>query len=169
MRYLNNYIVLFIIYYYTMKLSTLCYVRKNWKTLMMHRIKKDKDMHKWKWNWLWWKLEDWESPEQCAIREIKEESWLDVKSLTMKGFLTFPFFNWDVTEYVFLFLIDDFEWEIDDCEEWNLERIDNDRIFDLNLREWDRVFMKWLDQEWFFSWTFVYKWWKLVSYDYKKY
>jgi 8-oxo-dGTP diphosphatase len=41
-----------------MKLSTLCYIRQNNKTLMMHRIKKENDMHKGKWNGLGGKFEE---------------------------------------------------------------------------------------------------------------
>ena len=56
-----------------MKLATLCYIRKGGSTLMIHRIKKQNDMHAGKWNGLGGKLEPGESPEECAIREIHEE------------------------------------------------------------------------------------------------
>ena len=73
-----------------MKLATLCYVRHNNKTLMIHRIKKANDMHQGKWNGLGGKIESGETPEECARREIKEESGLTVTNLILKGFLTFP-------------------------------------------------------------------------------
>ena len=70
-----------------MKLATLCYVRDNKtnSTLMLHRVKKENDYHHGKWNGLGGKFEPGESPEECAVREIKEESGLNVKSIKMKG------------------------------------------------------------------------------------
>ena len=62
-----------------MKIGTLCYIKKNNKTLMLHRVKKENDMHKNKWNGLGGKLIPGESPEECVIREIKEESGLILK------------------------------------------------------------------------------------------
>ena len=68
-----------------MKLATLCYVKRNGKTLMIHRIKKDNDMHMGKWNGLGGKFEEGETPEECAIREVYEESGLVVTNLQLKG------------------------------------------------------------------------------------
>ena len=78
-----------------MKLATLCYVtdKKTNSTLMIYRNKKKNDYHEGKWNGLGGKFEQGESPEECAIREIEEESGLRVKSVTMKGFITFPLFD----------------------------------------------------------------------------
>ncbi|MBE0538573.1 MAG: NUDIX domain-containing protein, partial [Ignavibacterium sp.] len=72
-----------------MKLATLCYVldKKTNSTLMIHRVKKENDYHEGKWNGLGGKFEQGESPEECAIREIEEESGLKVKSVKMKGFI----------------------------------------------------------------------------------
>jgi 8-oxo-dGTP diphosphatase len=60
---------------------------------MVHRVKKQNDMHQGKWNGLGGKLEAGESPEQCAVREIAEESGLQVMDLELKGILTFPAFD----------------------------------------------------------------------------
>jgi 8-oxo-dGTP diphosphatase len=148
-----------------MKIATLCYVRNSWKTLMMHRIKKENDMHEWKWNWLGWKMESWETPEECSIREIKEESWLDVIKQTLKWVITFPEFSKWETRYCYLFTIDKFKWElIEDCNEWELCWINNDKLLDLNLWDWDKIFLKWLDQDKFFSAKFNYKDWELLDY-----
>ena len=87
-----------------MKLATLCYLRQNGKTLMVHRIKKPNDIHEGKWNGLGGKLEPGETPEECARREIFEESGLRVNQLTLKGLLTFPLFAHDEDWYAFVFV-----------------------------------------------------------------
>ena len=74
-----------------MKLATLCYVRKSNQTLMIHRVKRSEDMHKGKWNGLGGKFEPGETPEECAIREILEESGLRVQVITTEGD---PNFSW---------------------------------------------------------------------------
>ena len=76
-----------------MKLATLCYLKRNNKTLMLHRIKKKDDIHEGKWNGLGGKFEKGESPEECAIREVREESGIKINKLRLKGVLTFPDFN----------------------------------------------------------------------------
>ncbi|MDZ7764918.1 MAG: NUDIX domain-containing protein [Melioribacteraceae bacterium] len=86
-----------------MKLATLCYIQKENKTLMLYRNKKENDYHEGKWNGLGGKFEPGETPEDCAIREIKEEAGLTVKKLVMKGFITFPLFDGKDDWHVFLF------------------------------------------------------------------
>ncbi len=63
---------------FAMKMGTLCYVRSGGKTLMLHRIKKPNDMHAGKWNGLGGKFEPGESPEDCVVREVREESGLSI-------------------------------------------------------------------------------------------
>jgi 8-oxo-dGTP diphosphatase len=140
-----------------MKLATLCYIRKNGKTLMLHRVKKENDMHEGKWNGLGGKIEEGETPEECIIREVKEECGLNAKNPLMKGVLSFPQFSKGETWYVFLFVISEFDGELIESNEGNLEWIDDDKLFDLNLWEADKIFMKWLDKEAFFSGKFIYK------------
>lgn len=152
-----------------MKFATLCYIRKNNQTLMLHRVKKKNDMHKGKWNGLGGKLEDGETPEECAIREIKEEAGLDAKNPQLKGILTFPAFDGFETWYVFLFLITEFSGELIESTEGNLEWIDNDKLFDLHLWEGDKIFMQWLNQEGFYSAKFMYDNGRLVDYTYEVY
>lgn len=151
-----------------MKLATLCYIRQNNRTLMLHRIKKENDMHEGKWNGLGGKFEEWETPEECAIREIEEESGLKVKNPKLKAFLTFPAFDTIETWYVWLFVIDEFEGELIDSPEWVLEWIDDDKLLDLNLWEWDKVFLKCLDQDGLFSGKFIYEDYKLVDYAFER-
>lgn len=142
-----------------MKLATLCYVidKENKKTLMLHRIKKQNDYHKGKWNGLGGKFEPGESPEECAIREIKEESGLDVISLRLKGFITFPLFDEIDDWYVFVFTIENYSGELINSDEGKLEWIPNDKVTSLNLWDGDKIFIKWLYQDNFFSAKFNYE------------
>ena len=140
-----------------MKLATLCYVSKNNKTLMLYRNKKENDYHEGKWNGLGGKFELGETPEECAIREIKEEAGLNVKNLTLKGFITFPLFDGKDDWYVFLFVINEFDGELIDSPEGKLDWIDNDKLTRLNLWEGDKIFIPWLFQEKFFSAKFNYE------------
>lgn len=148
-----------------MKLATLCYIRKDQHTLMMHRVKKENDMHAGKWNGLGGKLELGETPEECAIREIWEESGLIVKNLSLKGIITFPGFSNDEDWYTFLFVVDKFEGEMIDSPEGYLKWIPNDELLNLNLWPGDLVFIPWLEQPEFFSGKFVYKNKELVEHD----
>jgi len=139
-----------------MKLATLCYVRRGGKTLMIHRIKKENDVHQGKWNGLGGKLEQGETPEECALREIREESGLQATHLVLKGLLTFPLFANNEDWYAFVFVVDDFVGELIESSEGHLEWIDDQAILDLNLWEGDRVFLPWLDESGFFSAKFTY-------------
>jgi 8-oxo-dGTP diphosphatase len=140
-----------------MKLATLCYVTKENKTLMLYRNKKQNDYHEGKWNGLGGKFEIGETPEECAVREIKEEAGLTVKSLKLKGFITFPLFDGKEDWYVFLFVIDKFDGDLIDSPEGKLEWIDNDKLLELNLWDGDKIFIPWLFQEKFFSAKFNYE------------
>ena len=150
-----------------MKLATLCYVinKKSNSTLMIHRVKKENDYHQGKWNGLGGKFESGESPEECAIREIKEESGLNVKSVTMKGFITFPMFDGKEDWYVFLFVTDDFEGELIDSNEGDLAWIQNEKLMEINLWEGDKIFIPWLFKDKFFSAKFNYKDGEFVDYE----
>lgn len=148
-----------------MKLATLCYLRKNGQTLMLHRIKKENDMHKGKWNGLGGKLEPGETPEECAIREIREESGLRAVNPMLKGLLTFPAFAAEEDWYTFVFLVEAFEGELINSAEGELRWIDNDKLLDLELWEGDRIFLGWLERPGFFSGKFVYEQGRFVDYE----
>jgi len=150
---------------FTMKLATLCYVRKDAHTLMIHRTKKENDMHAGKWNGLGGKFEPGETPEQCAIREVWEESGLRAKNLTLKGILTFPAFDDGEDWYAFIFVIDDFEGQLISSPEGHLQWIPDTGLLDLNLWPGDRIFIPWLDRPGFFSGVFVYQDKELVDHD----
>jgi 8-oxo-dGTP diphosphatase len=150
-----------------MKLATLCYVinKKENSVLMIYRNKKENDYHRGKWNGLGGKFEPGESPEQCAIREIEEESGLDVKSVCMKGFITFPLFDDKEDWYVFLFITDDFAGNLIDSPEGRLEWIPKDKLTEINLWDGDKIFIPWLFGDKFFSAVFNYKDGKFVDYE----
>lgn len=149
-----------------MKLATLCYIidKENNRTLMIHRVKKKDDYHEGKWNGLGGKFNKGESPEECAIREVYEESGLKIKNPKMHGFITFPEFDGKYDWYVFLFSVSEFEGELIDSPEGNLEWIPNDKLDSLNLWDGDKIFMKWLHDEKFFSAKFNYKDGKFIDY-----
>ncbi len=148
-----------------MKLATLCYLRGEGKTLMIHRVKKKNDMHHGKWNGLGGKLEPGETPEECAVREIREESGLQANDLQLKGLLTFPAFANEEDWYAFVFLVQDFQGSLIDLPEGILEWIDDAELLNLNLWEGDRIFLPWLDRPGFFSAKFTYKEGRFVDYQ----
>ena len=148
-----------------MKVGTLCYIDNGISTLMMHRVKKKNDMHEGKWNGLGGKLISGETPEECIIREVKEESGLDIMNPRLNGIITFPRFD-EINDWmVFVFTSNNFSGELIDCDEGVLEWIPNDRLQNLNLWEGDKIYMKWLKSRPFFSAKFVYKKGKLQKHD----
>ncbi len=150
-----------------MILATLCYVKdeKSKKILMLHRIKKKNDVHEGKWNGLGGKFEKGESPEDCVIREVKEESGLTIKNPQLKGFIAFPDFDGRNDWHVFVFVVDKFSGKLIDSAEGKLEWIPYDKLLSLNLWEGDKIFIKWLTQEKFFSAKFNYKNGKFKDYS----
>lgn len=145
--------------------ATLCYVRSNGKTLMMHRNKKEGDVHKGKWNGLGGKLDPGESPEECVVREIREESGLTLLDPRLRGVLTFPAFKPGEDWLVFVYTATRFEGELGKCAEGDLEWIPDERVKELPLWEGDRIFLPWLEEDRFFSGKFVYREGRLASHD----
>lgn len=148
-----------------MKLATLCYLRRDGHTLMIHRVKKANDMHEGKWNGLGGKLNPGESPEESAVREIFEESGLRASNPQLKGFLTFPEFSQDEDWYVFVFVVRDFEGELIDSPEGNLRWVEDDELTALNLWEGDAIFLPLLDRAGTFSGKFTYRDGRLESHS----
>ncbi|MCD6400371.1 MAG: 8-oxo-dGTP diphosphatase [Anaerolineales bacterium] len=148
-----------------MKLATLCYLRHENKTLMVHRIKKENDIHQGKWNGLGGKIEQGETPEECVIREVYEESGLHIHNPLLRGVLTFPKFADDEDWYAFVFVANEFEGELIDSPEGDLRWVPNEKIFELPMWEGDRLFLPWLDEKRFFSGKFVYQDGKLVEHS----
>ena len=140
-----------------MILATLCYVKHNGKTLMVHRNKKPGDIHAGKWNGLGGKFEEGESPEGCVIREVQEESGLVIQNPRLHGLLVFT--NFKGTDwYVFVFTATDFSGELTaSSPEGRLEWVDDDKLTSLNLWESDRIFLPWIEAGKFFSAKFKYE------------
>ena len=139
-----------------MKLATLCYLRKDGQTLMLHRVKKANDIHEGKWNGLGGKLEPGESPDECAHREIEEESGLKTVQPRLGGILTFPMFDGIDDWYVFVYIVEEFTGQLIDSPEGNLAWIPDRDLLALNLWEGDRIFLPWLLAGRFFSGKFKY-------------
>ena len=153
-----------------MILSTLCYIEKNGKYLMLNRNKKEKDINKGKWIGVGGKFEYGESPEECVLREVKEETGLILKSYKLRCIVTYVSNYWE-TEYMFVFTSNDFEGQQTlDCDEGDLKWIDKESIVDLNTWEGDKIFIKKIQEDdTFFTIKFVYNGEKLQSYDLKQY
>jgi 8-oxo-dGTP diphosphatase len=146
--------------------TTLCYIEKDGAYLMLHRIKKINDMNKDKWLGVGGKLEDGESPFDCARREIREECGVEVENLSYRGIITFVSDIYG-TEYMHLFTSDSYRGEIDyDCDEGRLEWVEKDKICDLPIWEGDKIFFKLIDTETrFFSLKLCYTGDKLTSHE----
>ena len=149
---------------YNMKNTTLCYIEKDGKYLMIHRVKKVLDMNKDKWIGVGGKFEETETPFDCVRREIREETGLIAEKLNYRGLVTFVS-NEFGTEYMHLFHTDGFSGELlADCPEGNLEWVDKNDIINLPLWEGDKIFLDLLTKDVpFFSLKLVYEGDKLVS------
>ncbi len=137
-------------------LTTLCYIEKDEKYLMLHRVKKQNDCNKDKWIGVGGKFEAGESPEECLLREVKEETGLTLTSYRFRGMITFVSNEWG-TEYMHLFTADAYEGELpekdfDACDEGELVWVPKSEIESLNLWEGDKIFLRLLNErEEFFS------------------
>jgi 8-oxo-dGTP diphosphatase len=139
-------------------LASLCYVRRDDETLMLHRVTKEDDIHEGKWNGLGGKFEAGESPEECVRREVREEADLSLNSVHLHGVLTFPTFDGERDWYVFVFSSADYEGTPpDSSREGELEWIPDEDLLDLNLWEGDEYFLRWMQDDPFFSGKFTYK------------
>lgn len=120
--------------------TTLCYIERGEQYLMLHRVKKKNDINQDKWVGVGGKFEDKESPEECLLREVKEETGLTLTSYQYRGLVTFVSDRW-VTEYMHLFTADGFTGEMIECNEGNLEWVDKDKVKDLPIWTGDKIFL----------------------------
>ena len=152
-----------------MILSTLCYIEKDGKYLMLHRTKKKNDINKDKWLGVGGKFEEGESPEECIVREVKEETGLILKSYQLRGIVTYVSNKWE-TEYMYVFTANEFEGKLIECDEGDLVWIDKEKINTLPTWEGDHLFVeKLLKDDGFFSIKFEYEGEKLLKYKLKEY
>ena len=147
-----------------MKSTTLCYIEKEGKYLMIHRIKKENDENRDKWIGIGGKLEYGETPFDCIRREITEETGLTADKLNYRGIITFVSDKYG-TEYMHLFTCSDFSGKVlSQCEEGVLEWIGKDTLYSLPMWEGDKIFLDIINTDApFFSLKLVYEGDQLVS------
>ena len=152
-----------------MNFTTLCYIEKENKYLMLHRTSKKKDGNKDKWIGVGGHFEKGESPEECLLREVKEETGLELTSYQFRGIVTFISDEWP-DEYMCLYTADRYTGDIGNCDEGELVWVEKGKIMDLNIWEGDKIFLKLLtENQPFFSLKLEYKGDKLVNIVLNKY
>ena len=130
-----------------MRNTTLCYLERDGKYLMLHRTAKAVDENKDKWIGVGGKFEPGESPEDCLLREVREETGLELTSWRFRGIVTFLSDEWGC-EYMHLFTADAWSGELrQDCEEGELAWIDREELLTKEIWEGDRIFLRQLQEE----------------------
>lgn len=140
-----------------MILSTVCYLIQDNKVLMLHRNKKENDINEGKWIGVGGKIESGESPEECIIREVYEETGLTIKEPKLKAYITFPKLYYGQDEGMFLFTCHSFSGTLTECNEGTLAWIEKDQLLSLPLWQGDKYFFQWIEQDDFFSAKMTYK------------
>ena len=130
--------------------TTLCYVTRGDEVLMLHRVKKKKDLNKDKWIGIGGKFEGEESPDQCLLREAKEETGLTLTSWRCHGVVTFLSDQYE-GEYMYLFTADGFEGALKECNEGDLQWVSRAFLNQLPKWEGDEIFLNlmWQDAPFF--------------------
>ncbi len=140
-----------------MKMTTLCYIEQNGRYLMLHRISKKNDINKNKWIGVGGHFEEGESPEECLLREVYEETGLTLTDYRFRGIVTFISLGHE-TEYMCLYTSSDFKGSMRECNEGKLEWIEKAKLNELDLWEGDKIFLKLLAEDApFFSLKLIYK------------
>ena len=140
-----------------MRNTTLCYLEQGGNYLMLHRVKKAVDENKDKWIGVGGKFEEGESPEDCLLREVREETGLTLHSWRYRGIVTFVSDEWG-TEYMHLFTSDDFSGELTACPEGELAWIGKEDLLAKPIWEGDKIFLRLLQRDVpFFSLKLCYR------------
>ncbi|MCI8423204.1 MAG: 8-oxo-dGTP diphosphatase [Lawsonibacter sp.] len=120
--------------------TTLCYIRRGGECLMLHRIKKKHDLNQDKWIGVGGKFQDKESPEDCLLREVLEETGLTLTAYQYRGIVTFVSDQWP-TEYMHLFTADGWAGQVQECSEGVLEWLPWERLLEIPHWEGDAIFL----------------------------
>lgn len=141
-----------------MKLTTLCYIEADDAYLMLHRVKKKNDVNEGKWIGVGGKFEAGESPDDCLLREVREETGLVLTRWQHRGIITF-IYNDHEAEYMHLFTADGFEGTLTtDCREGDLRWVKKADLSALTLWRGDRIFLRLLAEDHpYFSLKLVYQ------------
>ena len=143
--------------------TTLCDIEKDNRYLMLHRTKKENDLNEGKWIGVGGKFEKNETPEECLLREVKEETGLTLTKYRLRAVITFISNQWE-TEYMYLFTANEFTGEVTECSEGVLEWVNKEEVMKLNLWQGDRIFLKKIMKEDnFFTLKVVYEGEQLVE------
>ena len=140
-----------------MKSTTLCYLERGNRYLMLHRTKKENDLNHDKWLGVGGHFEDGESPEDCTLREVREETGYTVTQWRYCGIVTFISDRWE-NEFMHLFVCTDWIGNEIVCNEGDLEWIEKKRLLELTMWEGDKIFLQLIeDHAPFFSLKLTYK------------
>ena len=135
--------------------TVLAYIEQNNQYLLLFRNKKEIDVNKGKWIGVGGHIEKDETPEDALIREIKEETNLDVLSYSKKGIVYFVYKN--ITEKMHLYVVDKCSGELGECDEGELKFFPKDKLENLPMWEGDKIFLKYLkENEPYFELELVY-------------
>ena len=126
--------------------TTLCYVTRGEEVLMLHRVKKKNDISKDKWIGIGGKFEGEESPDECLLREAREETGLTLTSWRCRGVVTFLNDTCE-GEYMYLFTADGFEGTLKECDEGDLQWVSREFLDALPKWEGDKIFLELLWQD----------------------
>ena len=140
-----------------MELTTLCYLEQEDSYLFLHRTKKEGDINKDKWIGVGGHFEFGESPEDCLLREVKEETGFTLTEYQFRGIITFLCDQMEA-QYMHLYTATKWTGTQQECEEGQLRWVKKESIFDLNLWEGDKIFLHLLEMNYpFFSLKLVYE------------
>lgn len=141
-----------------MKMTTLCYIEKDGKYLMLHRTKKEKDINQGKWIGVGGHAEGTEGPEECLLREVREETGLTLISYRFRGIVTFISDQCE-PEFMCLFTADGFSGTLTECDEGELHWVEKEKVLSLPTWKGDEIFLRLILQEEtrFFTLRLVYE------------
>lgn len=126
-------------------LTTLCYIERDDAYLMMHRVKKERDINRDKWIGVGGHIEEGESPEECLLREVMEETGLTLTDYRLRGVITFMTDTYPA-EYMFLYTAEGFTGIMHACNEGELEWVPKVKVEQLPIWEGDRIFFRLLEE-----------------------